>query len=288
MKRLVLLACALFCVMNFSLFGRADELRVMSYNVLTAHRDDLNAWADRRGNLVADIQATAPDLLGLQEACKNQLEYIMSSLDGYAFIGVARDDGREAGEFCPVIYKIAEFDVLDGGTFWLSETPTVPGRKGWGAACNRVVSWGLFRAKANDKVFVYANTHFDHVSEQARGESSKLILAFKEEISEKYRKEVGKDGLPFIITGDFNSVDTDAAYTTIISGLRDAQKEARVRRGGDRTFPAQNPPKKGKYVIDYIFLTDDFTVESFDIHSDPPAKGPLPSDHYAIDALLSW
>ena len=126
---------------------------------------------------------------------------------------------------------------------------------------------------------VYANTHFDHVSEKARGESSKLILKFKE--------EKAKD-LPFIITGDFNSLDTDAAYTTIVGGLRDARKAARTARGGVRTWPAEKPVKAGENVIDYIFLTDDFTVETFDIHSDPPQSDPLPSDHYSIDALLTW
>ena len=55
-----------------------------------------------------------------------------------------------------------------------------------------------------------------------------------------------------------------------------------------RTWPAEKPVKKGENVIDYIFLTGDFTVETFDIHSDPPQSDPLPSDHYSIDALLTW
>ena len=278
MKRRFLTA-ALICLAAFSALAGAGELRVMSYNVWLAPTPESNDWPARRDNLVADIRATDPDLFGLQEAYKHQLDYIMAALGDYSFVGVGRDDGAEGGEYCPVLYKTEKFDLLDSGTFWLSETPDIPGKKGWDAACNRVVSWAKLREKESGRVLVYANTHFDHISEKARGESSKLILKFKE--------EKAKD-LPFVITGDFNSVDTDAAYTTIVSGLRDARKAAKTARGGVRTWPAEKPVKKGENVIDYIFLTDDFTVESFDIHINPPNNDPLPSDHYSIDALLTW
>ena len=273
------LAAALICLAAFSALAGAGELRVMSYNVWLAPTPESNDWPARRDNLVADIRATDPDLFGLQEAYKHQLDYIMAALGDYSFVGVGRDDGAEGGEYCPVLYKTEKFDLLDFGTFWLSETPDIPGKKGWDAACNRVVSWAKLREKESGRVLVYANTHFDHISEKARGESSKLILKFKEEKAK---------GLPFVITGDFNSVDTDAAYTTIVSGLRDARKAAKTARGGVRTWPAEKPVKKGENVIDYIFLTDDFTVESFDIHINPPNNDPLPSDHYSIDALLTW
>ncbi|MBR2693351.1 MAG: endonuclease/exonuclease/phosphatase family protein [Thermoguttaceae bacterium] len=266
-------------ILSAAAFARADELRVMSYNVWLAPTPESNDWPARRDNLVADIRATDPDLFGLQEAYKHQLDYIMAALEKYSYVGVGRDDGAEGGEYCPVLFKTEKFDLLDSGTFWLSETPDVPGKKGWDAACNRVVSWAKLRDKTNDRVLVYANTHFDHISELARGESSKLILKFKEEKAK---------GLPFIITGDFNSVETDAAYKTIVAGLRDARKAARAARGGVRTWPAEKPVKAGENVIDYIFLTDEFTVESFDIHSDPPQSDPLPSDHYSIDARLTW
>ena len=273
------LTAAFICLAAVSTLCSGGELRVMSFNVWLAPTPESNDWPARRDNLVADIRATDPDLFGLQEAYKHQLDYIVSALGEYTYVGVGRDDGTEGGEFCPVLFKTEKFDLLDSGTFWLSETPEIPGRKGWDAACNRVVSWAKFRDRASGRVLVYANTHFDHVSEKARGESSKLILKFKE--------EKAKD-LPFIITGDFNSLDTDAAYTTIVGGLRDARKAARTARGGVRTWPAEKPVKAGENVIDYIFLTDDFTVETFDIHSDPPQSDPLPSDHYSIDALLTW
>ena len=37
--------------------------------------------------------------------------------------------GKAAGEFNPILYRTARFDLKDSGTFWLSETPTVPGFK---------------------------------------------------------------------------------------------------------------------------------------------------------------
>lgn len=263
----------------FAPSAHADELQVMSYNILRAANDGENNWGKRRDNLIADVKATDPDLLGFQEAEKHQMDFLTEKLPEYSYIGVGRDDGADRGEFCPVFYKADLFEVLDSGTFWLSETPDVPGKKGWGAMCNRVVSWGKFRHKANGREFVFACTHFDHISENARRESSKLILKFKEEKAA---------GLPFIVTGDFNSADTDQAYLTITQELRDARKDAKSFEGGSRTFRFPGKSKAEEWIIDYIFLTGDFTVESFRIHDNPPKPNPEPSDHFSIDARLTW
>lgn len=273
------IAAILFCLAGLCAVHAGEPLRVMSFNVLTSYNDEVNNWKARKPNLIADIKSVDPDFLGLQEAFKNQLNYVLQELDGYDFIGVGRDDGAEGGEYCPVLYKKAKFELLDSGTFWLSETPDVPGKKGWDAACNRIVSWGKFRSKETGREILYANTHFDHVSETARRESSKLILDFKE--------KTAKD-IPFLITGDFNSSDTDQAYQTITAGLRDARKTAKTWTGGNCTYQSKKPANDDRFIIDYIFVSDDIQVNTFTIHSDPPQKDPLPSDHYSIDAELEW
>ena len=59
------------------------------------------------------------------------------------FYGVGRDDGKRQGEYAGIYYRRDRFerDVTEEGTFWLSDTPEVPGSKSWGNSYPRVVTW---------------------------------------------------------------------------------------------------------------------------------------------------
>ena len=92
------------------------------------------------------------DILGIQEGLKNQVDYLSEELSNYSYIGIGRDDGKEAGEYSAVFYKKDRFDKLESNTFWLSQTPDKPGF-GWDAVCNRIVTWGKFKDKETGKVF---------------------------------------------------------------------------------------------------------------------------------------
>ncbi len=118
----------------------AQVLNVGTYNIRLNSKADYkkhNGWAERRDEMCAMINHEAFDIFGAQEVKKPQLDDMCKRLPDYKYIGVARDDGKEAGEFCPVFYNKKVLKKLDGGTFWLSETPNVPS-KGWDAKCRRV------------------------------------------------------------------------------------------------------------------------------------------------------
>jgi endonuclease/exonuclease/phosphatase family metal-dependent hydrolase len=145
-------------------------------------------------------------------------------------------------------------ELLDSGTFWLSQTPDKPGVRGWDAECNRTVTWGKFRCKKTGKEFAYANTHFDHVGTIARKESSKLILRKLNEI-------IGSES-PYFVTGDFNVNDKSEAYRVMttgvddIPGLKDANKVAKVRDiAQPRTFHnfMRIPVERGN-IIDFVLV----------------------------------
>lgn len=134
MKRIFI--CAVMAMFAFT--SMAQELNVGSFNVrnggpLRPGRErpkkgdysKFNGWDDRKDLLCDMINLEAFDVFGAQEVRKKQLDYMMSKLPDYEYIGVGRDDGKEKGEFCPVIYRSKEFKLLDGGTFWLSETPAL-------------------------------------------------------------------------------------------------------------------------------------------------------------------
>ena len=46
----------------------------------------------------------------------------------YAYIGIGRDDGKQAGEYSAIFYKKDKFKVLDHGDFWLSTDTSRPNK----------------------------------------------------------------------------------------------------------------------------------------------------------------
>ena len=149
----------------------------------------------------------APDVVGMQEVVKNQLDDLKNRLPQYTALGVGRADGKEAGEYCSLFYKTDRFELIKNGNFGLSETPDTIGVKGWDAACERIVTWAILKDKTSGKKLAAFNTHFDHVGKVARRESAKLLLAKMHELAE---------GLPVILTGDFNgTVDSEPILSLI-------------------------------------------------------------------------
>ena len=80
--------------------GGADEtgqsaINVMSFNIRYGTADDgENAWIHRKGAVVMVIIQEVPDLIGIQEGLRFQLDYIKEELGddlgGYGEIGVGR------------------------------------------------------------------------------------------------------------------------------------------------------------------------------------------------------
>ena len=116
----------------------SQELRVATYNLRYDNpQDSLNNWQYRKNTVAKLIQFHDFDIFGTQEGLKHQLDYLEAEMPGYTYIGEGRDDGKEAGEYSAIFYKKDLFELLDKGTFWLSEDTTKP-NKGWDAALPRI------------------------------------------------------------------------------------------------------------------------------------------------------
>jgi endonuclease/exonuclease/phosphatase family metal-dependent hydrolase len=114
-------------------------LRVMSFNVRVAGAPDGdNGWDFRRDFVIDTIRAADPDMLGAQECMAVQADFLRARLDDYERVGVHRDDGERRGEASLILFKRDRFDLLESGTFWLSDTPEAIGVKGWDAHLPRV------------------------------------------------------------------------------------------------------------------------------------------------------
>jgi endonuclease/exonuclease/phosphatase family metal-dependent hydrolase len=114
----------------------AHALILGSFNVRYDNPDDAkrgNGWPQRAPVIAGMIRFHNFDVLGTQEAYRNQLDDLQKLLPGYDHVGVGRDDGRTKGEHAAIFFKKDKFRLLESGTFWLSETPDEPGVRGWDA-----------------------------------------------------------------------------------------------------------------------------------------------------------
>ncbi len=252
------------------------DVKIISYNIRTLARDGENSWQFRKHATKNMIEKHRPDAFGLQEAMIPHLQYIDSVCPQYARVGVGRDDGKNGGEFMAIYYNKERFDLLDSGTFWLSETPEKVSR-GWDAACNRVATWVKLRDKVTKVKFYYFNTHFDHRGRTARVESSKLIV-------DKIREIAGKKAA-VILTGDFNIESEDEALKPLYDNMNAARKMAPVT-DNKGTYNGFGEVKRLP-IIDHIFYRGRRVVCNEFRTLDGYYGAKYISDHYPIEAVYT-
>ena len=202
----------------------AKSIRVGTFNVRLSPGDKgtPNAWNERKADMVAMLKGLDLDAGGLQEVCPDQARYLRDNMPDYEFVGEHRGADRVSDEASPVFFRKSRFEAEKKGTFWLSETPDVPGVKGWGAACPRVCSYLVLRDKSTGRRFCFANTHTDHKSALARENGMLLVI--------ERMKEFGS-GAPIVFTGDHNCRETEAPAIAVSKLLKNA------------IFETEAPPK---------------------------------------------
>ena len=270
MKKILLFAlCAVvMCIVSCGKQATAP-IKVISYNVRVNNEGDgENKWDLRKHASVAMINEEKPTIFGLQEAKPEQMQYLVENLPQYGYIGVGREDGVSSGEHMTIFYLKEEVELLDGGTFWLSETPEEP-TMGWDAACKRSCTWTKLRMKDTGKEFAYINTHLDHVGKVAQREGLALIC--------RRFAEIVPVGMPAFLTADFNAVTSDPIFEPLNAEMLDAREVAPEtdRRG---TF---NGWGKADSVIDHIFFRG-AEAHSFKVLRDKDYGAPYISDHYPV------
>lgn len=255
--------CFLFVLLSvLGVTSLSAQLLVGSYNIRLKLSDDSvngNVWTKRCQVMCDQLNFMSPDIFGAQEVLHTQLLDMLARLDGYNYIGVARDDGKTQGEYAAIFYKADRMRLLDHGDFWLSETPDKPGL-GWDAACVRICTWGRFtRMNAtDDEAFYFFNLHMDHVGVVARREAAKLIVRKINEIAHHQ---------PVIVTGDFNVDQNDEIYRIFIDSglLKDSYVESRLRFAENGTFNSFDTGLYTESRIDHIFVSPAVNVDSYGI-----------------------
>ena len=267
--------CAVMSMIAISCYDEEPaEIKVISYNVrLNTKSDGDNCWDNRKHASINMINEEKPTIFGLQEALPVQVEYLAENLPEYAYIGVGRDDGKQKGEFMAIFYRKDEVELLDGGTFWLSETPEKPS-KGWDAACFRSCTWTKLKMKSNGKIFAYLNTHLDHVGKEARKEGLALIA--------KRAQEIVSDDMPVFLTADFNAVTSNPIFKPVKTIMKDAREVApETDRRATINFYQPGNEDKADWIIDHIFFRG-ATPKTFKVLRDKNYGAPYISDHYPV------
>jgi len=253
----------------------AQQMNIASFNIrMNTPKDGINAWPNRIEMVTGLLKFHDVEIFGLQEAFYGQINDIQKELPNYQWLGVGRDDGEKDGEFSPIFFDKSKFILLDNSTFWLSENCDKPGL-GWDAACNRVVTWGKFQSKVTGKRFIVFNTHFDHRGDEARKNSAFLIRDKIKEIS-------GDQGLPIILTGDFNLTPDSEPIGLIKGFMKDSREITKTPPYGPvgtfTSFKWDAPMDKR---IDYIFVQGGVDVLKYAVLTDAKDQR-FPSDHLPI------
>jgi endonuclease/exonuclease/phosphatase family metal-dependent hydrolase len=255
----------------------------MTFNIRTRTIiDGLNHWNRRKG-LVSDIIAgNGADIVGLQEVKNSQLKYVESKLPQYAAYAVGRSNGDRGGESCPILYRTDRFGLIDSGTFWFSDTPSVAGSKDWGNLPPRICSWvHLVETNTGNGLYVY-NLHLDNLSQKSRAKSVELLT---EKIAARETNE------PFIVMGDFNMETTNPAMRWLnrigIGKPRLASIDVWQSIHPNRTIGTRhgfNGRMSGPQ-IDHIRLSSN--LHALDARIDTHSRnGRYPSDHFPVVANI--
>ncbi|MGH8223340.1 MAG: endonuclease/exonuclease/phosphatase family protein [Woeseiaceae bacterium] len=256
---------------------------VMSFNIRYGTADDGdNAWP-RRKDLVYDvIRERNSDFVGLQEALRFQIDGIREVVPGYGEVGVGRDDGRQGGEYSAILYRLDRWRTVHSGTFWLSDTPDVPGSMSWGNEFPRLATWARFVEKTSGRSVWVINTHFDHRSQPSREKSAALLAS---RIADREPDD------PVIVTGDFNAGEDNPAITYLTNGrsrspirLVDTFRVLHRETGGIGTFSGFEGRRDGPR-IDYVFVAPEAQVQEAGIVREQ-RDGRYPSDHFPVYAKI--
>lgn len=263
-----------------TLNGLAQQNIILStYNIrLDVASDAPNNWDNRKEHLASVVLFNKVEILGVQEALHHQMLDLKSLLKDYQWVGVGRDDGAEKGEYSAIFYRQDLYNLVSGGTFWLSETPDKPS-KAWDAALPRVCTWAILEQKSSARKLLVLNTHFDHIGKTAREESAKLIL--------KKAEELNTDKLPLVMMGDLNATAEEEPIKVFSENLKNSVELAKYKMLASGTFNAFKWAETPSNVIDYVFVNGQWDVLRHGVITQSDQQR-YPSDHFPVLVELSW
>ena len=208
------------------------DVRIMSFNVLAELWGDKVAVSGRDEKVVSALIYYAPDVVGLQEMSPAWHTAMSPLLKGtpYKFIGKDNTVSHSTygkTNFSPMLYNSDTLTLKESGV------------KAYSSASKTyayVMTWAYFEHKETGKCFAVINTHFDlrnsgEKYDNNRTQQAKEIAAYVKTLQNRYGCEV-------ITTGDYNTNESEAQYSTIIKNgaLHEAKHTADVIKRACNTY----------------------------------------------------
>lgn len=267
-----------------------DAHRVLCCNIRVAlPEDEANGvgWPQRKEICLKVIRQHEPDICCFQEVLKVQAEDIRNYFTKYTLFGFdgpemdANPVGYHGIAKNPILFSNARYELLAGGTYWLSQTPLVAGSKSWNTARARHAIWVRLRERKTGKEFRVINLHLDHISAEAKIEQAKMVV----EESAQYPADFTQ-----IFSGDFNSRFDSPVFKAVRSnGWKESyetlygEKEAGFTGHEFEGVNYTKGPEKGR--IDYIWYKGKLKPVASAIIRDA-VNGKFPSDHFFMQTDL--
>lgn len=272
--KLTIILALFICFTNV----QGQDISVLTYNIKWDNTNDtVNNWNDRKEAMVSLLKHYQPGIIGMQEVVNGQLNYLVANLPNFASVGVGREDGKEKGEYSPILYDTELLKSLENATYWLSDTPDKIS-VGWDAALERICTYALFEDLKTKKQFWVFNTHFDHMGVLAREKSAALIVS--------KIKELNTENLPVVLMGDLNLKPDENPIQFLKKELVDGQSiTQKTFYGPTGTFNGFEHDRNLTDRIDYIFVQN-FAVESYIHIDDRMENNKHISDHLPVFAKL--
>ncbi len=252
---------------------KGAEITVMSLNLKTSNNEtdaqSEHLWDNRKDAVVAMIKDRHPKIMGIQEVTAAQRDYLAENT-GYEIYAVNRGDS----EHNLILYDNT-VTLGNYGRFWLSETPDSDSNLSWDDKFHRVAIWAVFTMNSTGEKFFWINTHIG------------LTWTSKKNAIELIVKKIGElnpQGLPTVITGDFNMENSYSALSPLKFLVQNVRETAPVT-DHESTYNAWGEGDKG--TVDHIFYSG-FIPVRYETITKEYAGVRYVSDHYPIMATLQF
>ena len=260
--------------------------RIMSFNINGGYGNGDNSWEKRMSLNLAIINRYKPDIIGLQESEKTNLDTFRKHLGDYNIVvgncyGNIPPDG-----YSSILFRTKRYELLDTGEFWFSETSDIESSD-WGVEYPMGATWVKLKCLETNQQLFHLNTHYEDGpwGEQSRVNSSRLIITQIAQLASNQ---------PVVITGDFNCNPWSKPYQIFHeNGFIDTYREA---GNADSVNSSSLHDYRGEayFALDYgseIFWRVDWiltragghkvqTISSTIVRDATPPT--YPSDHYPI------
>jgi len=250
-------------------------VRVLTWNIL--HGRDRGppweqcGWKARKKAIEAALAATKPEIFCVQEALAEQVDALAAMVPEHEHVGVGRDDGRSAGEFCAIFYDTRRFAIVKTGTFWLEE-PTDEPRRGLTLGPKRICTWARILDQTTGRFLRVYNTHL-YLTEKARQRAVRVIVG---------RIAAGDPNDAILVAGDFNAAPGAPSRRVL--------EESGLVSTAELASAAQSPTYHFYGIrlraLDEIFCSEGSRVAQRRVLDVKPANT-YPSDHFGVMADVS-